>query len=71
MNAQWHLPGTRPAYTRLEILLGAGGAVEVRHWAGDAAGFLTSADMNVYDLLTEEEAYDVLLALLDGLRLGG
>lgn len=60
------LPGFSPAYTRTEVMRQPDSTWKVTHYAGDAVGFVTSADVDTYEGLTWAEAVDVLGAVFDG-----
>lgn len=63
------LPGFAPGFIRITLhRTQPGGVWDLRWAAAEAEGFLTAADVTLYDLLTWGEACDVLSAHLDAVN---
>lgn len=71
MTKQRALPGMAPGYIRLEVIRGDHDVLAVTVAVAESRGFVSSASVDEYDLLSEEEAADVLAAVLLGLGLAG
>lgn len=71
MRTQRALPGLSPGYIRLEVIRGDNDVLAVTVAVAESRGFVSSASVDEYELLSEEEAADVLAAVLRGLGLGG
>lgn len=61
------LPGFGPHYARTELNRQPDGRWVITHYAGEAPGFITAADVDRYEDLSWSEAVDVLAAIYDSM----